>query len=336
MLLAAAVRPVRARPVRAAAGLRAAHRRRVRTSSGVVVTMAAALPARPAHLADRAGPGAARRHRPARDVAAHAGCVLGSRWSSSAAVLGSVSGCSSTVPLAGWFVGRGILAILLGVARGQPGHQPAVPARSRGRRTPRLFGTVGNLAGQNSLRNPRRTTATASALMIGLALACTMAIVGDSAKASVDKSVEDNFVGDYIVSNVFGGEFNAAIADEMAAVDGVEQVVRERYQFARRSTATTTAARRRDPDAGRRPASSTSPAASATDRRRARSWWRSRTPRTEELGGRRRRRVRRCPPGEQEWEVVGVFEDNPVIFFAGADDARRRWRTPASSRPTTR
>ena len=67
--------------------------------------------------------------------------------------------------------------------------------------------------------------------MIGLALACTMAIVGDSAKASVDKSVADNFVGDYVVSNVFGGEFNTGIADEMAGVDGVERVVRERYQF---------------------------------------------------------------------------------------------------------
>ena len=86
-----------------------------------------------------------------------------------------------------------------------------------------MFGTVGNLAGQNSLRNPRRTTATASALMIGLALACTMAILGDSAKASVDKSVEENFVGDYIVSSVFGEPFSPAIADRMAEVDGVEQ-----------------------------------------------------------------------------------------------------------------
>ena len=67
--------------------------------------------------------------------------------------------------------------------------------------------------------------------MIGLALACTMAIVGDSAKASVDKSVADNFVGDYVVSNVFGGEFNPAIADRMAEVDGVETIVRERYQI---------------------------------------------------------------------------------------------------------
>ncbi len=33
----------------------------------------------------------------------------------------------------------------------------------------KLFGSVGNLAAQNTLRNPRRTGATASALMIGLA-----------------------------------------------------------------------------------------------------------------------------------------------------------------------
>jgi putative ABC transport system permease protein len=47
----------------------------------------------------------------------------------------------------------------------------------------------------------------------------------------VDKSVADNYVGDYVVSNVFGGEFNTGIADEMAAVEGVDRVVRERYQF---------------------------------------------------------------------------------------------------------
>lgn len=134
------------------------------------------------------------------------------------------------VPHGGWFIGAGVLAILLGVASASPvisrpflGLARAVFAR--------LFGSVGNLAGQNSLRNPRRTTATASALMIGLTLACTMAIVGDSAKASVDKSVEDNFVGDYVVNNVVAGSFSAQVADRMRAVDGVDQVVRERYTF---------------------------------------------------------------------------------------------------------
>ena len=57
--------------------------------------------------------------------------------------------------------------------------------------------------------------------MIGLTLAFTMAIVGDSAKASVDKSVAENFIGDYIVSNVFGGPFSTSIANRMEEVDGV-------------------------------------------------------------------------------------------------------------------
>ncbi len=96
----------------------------------------------------------------------------------------------------------------------------------------RVFGTVGNLAGQNSLRNPRRTAATASALMIGLALACTMAIVGDSAKASVDKSVEESFTGDFVVSSIFSGPFSPSIADRVEDVDGVSDVVRQRFGFA--------------------------------------------------------------------------------------------------------
>ena len=54
----------------------------------------------------------------------------------------------------------------------------------------RLFGTVGRLAAQNALRNPRRTGATASALMIGLALMSMMSIFGSSASASTDAAIE--------------------------------------------------------------------------------------------------------------------------------------------------
>lgn len=128
------------------------------------------------------------------------------------------------------FVGVGIGAVLLGVAAASPViSRPLL--RLAASVYSRLFGTVGTLAGQNSLRNPRRTTATASALMIGLALAGTMVVISDSAKASTDAAIEDAFVGDYVVSNVFSGEFNAGIADQMGAVEGVDQVVRMRIQF---------------------------------------------------------------------------------------------------------
>src|SRR3546814_17364888 len=54
----------------------------------------------------------------------------------------------------------------------------------------RLFGTVGNLAAQNTLRHPRRTAATASALMLGLALMALMSIFGACASASTDGAIE--------------------------------------------------------------------------------------------------------------------------------------------------
>src|SRR3546814_3122298 len=54
----------------------------------------------------------------------------------------------------------------------------------------RLFGTVGNLAAQNTLRNPRRTAATASALLIGLALMSMQSIFGASASASTDEAIQ--------------------------------------------------------------------------------------------------------------------------------------------------
>ena len=118
-----------------------------------------------------------------------------------------LAGLYVDVPSPGWWVGGGILAVLLGVAAASPViSRPVVALATVIYR--RVYGTVGNLAGQNSLRNPRRTAATASALMIGLALVTTMSILGSSAKASVDKSIEENFYGDLVVSNVIGVPFS--------------------------------------------------------------------------------------------------------------------------------
>lgn len=138
------------------------------------------------------------------------------------------AGLTDSVPRPLYFVGGGILAILLGVASASPVISYPLLAAAAWIYT-RLFGSVGALAGQNSLRNPRRTTATSSALMIGLSLACTMAIVGDSAKASVDQTIEENFVGDYVVSSLVGQSFSTGIGREMADVPGVESVWAQRF-----------------------------------------------------------------------------------------------------------
>ncbi len=136
-------------------------------------------------------------------------------------------------PFAGYLLGVGALAVLLGVAAASPVLARPVlgGAHALFRRT---HGMVGQLAGQNLQRNPRRTAATASALMIGLALCTTMAIVGSSAKASVDRAVSENFVGDYVISNVFALGFSPSIADRAAELDGVDSVTRIRFQYAER------------------------------------------------------------------------------------------------------
>lgn len=148
-------------------------------------------------------------------------------------VTGSIAlglGLFGDVPNTLWFVGGGILAVLLGVAAVSPViSRPFLNAASW--LFTRLFGTVGRLAGQNSLRNPRRTTATASALMIGLALASTMAIVGSSATSTVDRTIEENFRGDFVVSNLIGQAFSPTIGEQMEQVPGVKSLAAIRYGF---------------------------------------------------------------------------------------------------------
>jgi len=125
-------------------------------------------------------------------------------------------------------LGGGVLAVFIGVALLSPViGRPIVTAIAGG--YPRLFGTVGLLARENARRNPRRTAATASALMIGLALVTTMAILGQSTKSSVDQLVSTELKADYVVSNAIQAPFSAAVAPKIAQLDGVAQAVPFRF-----------------------------------------------------------------------------------------------------------
>jgi putative ABC transport system permease protein len=138
-------------------------------------------------------------------------------------------GLFADVPKPGYWVGGGILVALLGAAVASPVlGRPFLAAMSA--LYGRAFGQVGRLAGENALRNPRRTAATASALMIGLALVTTMAIVGASSKASIDKSIADNFQGDLFVSNVVGERFSPSLGDAIEKTPGVASVTRVRFE----------------------------------------------------------------------------------------------------------
>ena len=110
-------------------------------------------------------------------------------------------------------LGGGVLAVLHRRRAAQPGDQPADRRRHRRRLSRGCSAPSGVLAKENARRNPRRTAATASALMIGLALVTTMAVLGQSTKSSVDELVKHRTCkADYVVSNAVQAPFSAAIA----------------------------------------------------------------------------------------------------------------------------
>jgi putative ABC transport system permease protein len=277
---------------------------------GIVVTMAAAW--LPAHRTGRIAPIQAMRD----DVAMPESSLRRRLVIGVLMILAGgaalAAGLMGEVPRAGWFVGGGILLILLGVAAASPVISHPFLAAAAWVYT-RLFGTVGQLAGQNSLRNPRRTTATSSALMIGLSLACTMAIVGASAKASVDQTIEENFVGDYVVSSLFGQPFSPQIARDMAEVDGVEHVWAQRFAITGSGT-DSQGVGALDPAAFEQGIDLDMVAGDASDLRDGTVIL------DEEYAGEESLSVGdtydvRLADGPRELEVVGIYAENPILLF---------------------
>ncbi|RJK93184.1 ABC transporter permease [Vallicoccus soli] len=125
-------------------------------------------------------------------------------------------------------VGAGALLLVVGAIALSPVlSRPAL--RVLGGWYPRAFGAVGRIATENARRNPRRTAATASALMIGLALVASMSVLGASANASVDRLVDEAFGADYVVSNAVATPFSAELAASAREVEGVEAVYEQRF-----------------------------------------------------------------------------------------------------------
>jgi putative ABC transport system permease protein len=119
--------------------------------------------------------------------------------------------------------GAGIFGVMLGAIVAGPA--VSVPL-SRVIGTP-LRSFAGRLARANAMRSPRRTAATASALMIGVALIVMFAIVVQSLKSSIDSGVASAFTGDLIVdSGTLGPNgLDKSLAGELGAVDGVAEVL---------------------------------------------------------------------------------------------------------------
>ncbi|MFJ4580602.1 ABC transporter permease [Streptomyces echinatus] len=143
-------------------------------------------------------------------AAALAGCAAATRTAQAASLLGA--GVALTLigtVVAGPLLVRPVIQVLGG----------AFPA---------LFGPVGRMSQRNALRNPRRTGATAAALMVGLALVSGMSVASASMSASFDRQIDRTLGADFVVQNANFMPFTRQIADRVTATPGAGLVVRQR------------------------------------------------------------------------------------------------------------
>ncbi|MEV3856752.1 FtsX-like permease family protein [Streptomyces sp. NPDC050095] len=85
----------------------------------------------------------------------------------------------------------------------------------------RAFGISGKLARLNSVRNPRRTAATASALMIGLTLITGLTVIAGSVQSAINKMAADSLKADYVVSMANGNPLSPDVLKTLDTTDGV-------------------------------------------------------------------------------------------------------------------
>jgi putative ABC transport system permease protein len=120
-------------------------------------------------------------------------------------------------------VGAGALLVFFGVSI--LGRTVSLPlSRVIGAPLPRLRGITGELARENAMRNPKRTAAAASALMIGVGLVGFITIFVSSTKASINDAIDRGFTGDLVVDSGGGiaGGLDPGLAQRVGALPQVE------------------------------------------------------------------------------------------------------------------
>jgi putative ABC transport system permease protein len=90
-------------------------------------------------------------------------------------------------------------------------------------------GASSRLASANTLRNPRRTTATSTALLIGVTLVAMMATGAATARVSLASTLDEHYPVDAVVTSYGSGdapgEMTTALQGRLDDVDGVRRVV---------------------------------------------------------------------------------------------------------------
>ncbi|MFB7507149.1 ABC transporter permease [Streptomyces broussonetiae] len=156
-------------------------------------------------------------------VRAIVGAVLGA---AGAATLAGCAAATRTAQAAS-LLGVGVaLTLIATVVAGPLLVRPVI--RVLGAAFPALFGPVGRMSQRNALRNPRRTGATAAALMVGLALVGGMSVASASMSASFDRQIDRTLGADFVVQNTNFTPFTKEVRNVVAATQGVGLVVQQR------------------------------------------------------------------------------------------------------------
>ncbi len=92
----------------------------------------------------------------------------------------------------------------------------------------RALGTPGQLAQQNAARSPRRTSATAAALMIGLSLVTLASVVGSSIKSTVSDTLDTSIRADFFVQGSGFSPFSQSLGDDLETLPETATVFRYR------------------------------------------------------------------------------------------------------------
>ncbi|MBF6556370.1 MAG: FtsX-like permease family protein [Acidimicrobiales bacterium] len=124
-------------------------------------------------------------------------------------------------------VGLGAVGIFIGIGMLAPTFARPL-ASVLGRPLAGILGISGRLGRENSMRSPRRTAQTSSALMVGLALVATIAVFGASLSKSATSSVDNAISADYIITAAGNGGgqggFSNSVAPVAARLPGVTAV----------------------------------------------------------------------------------------------------------------
>jgi putative ABC transport system permease protein len=200
----------------------------VRTSTVLIAVVAGVVAAvmagvLPAVRASRVPPLAA-----LRDVAAEPAAASRLRTGIGAALLlGGTAGTSAAANAgqAGLVGVAAVCAVIGVVVCGPVAAQPA--STVLGAPIAALRGITGSLARQNARRNPRRTAASASALMVGVAVVALLTVIGASLKASAAAGIDQSLRADLVVNTGgYGGAAGAGglsprLAASIARLPGV-------------------------------------------------------------------------------------------------------------------